>query len=91
MKARFSRRNSAWFRAKRNDAGRIMCPVCGFGMEEIKARHGAYENFPELQCKYFLCEQSGFTFFGDDEELAFVSESQGLLNLAQEESDGGSF
>jgi hypothetical protein len=65
--------------------------VCGVGMVELKARHGAYENLPELQCKYWLCERSGFTFFGDADGMWFVSPSQWLANLASEGKEDENF
>lgn len=87
-KRTFSRRNSGsgWLDFRENAEGAVQCPVCGVGMEELRANHGPYENLPELQCRYFFCERSGVAFFGDGDGLAFVSRSQGLLNLASEDS-----
>lgn len=93
-RATFLRHNggSAWFPHRLNEEGEVRCPVCGVGLKEIKARHGAYEDLPDLQCRYWICERSGVTFFGDAEGLAFVSHSQGVLNLAVEEKkDGATF
>lgn len=79
-----------WLPYRLNDAGQVRCPVCGVGMLELKPRVHPWTR-PEGGCRYWLCERSGVTFFGDADGIDFVSYSQGLLNLAQEESDGGSF
>src|SRR6266704_4013622 len=84
-KRTYSRRNLGWLDYRLNKEGEVLCPVCSVGMVELRAVHAAYENCPELQCRYFFCQRSGITFFGDEEGLSFVSYSQGILNLAREE------
>jgi hypothetical protein len=77
-------RVSAWLPYRLNKRGQVPCPVCGVGMVELKPKVHAWTN-PELACRYFLCERSGVAFFGDAEEISFVSYSQGVLNLEMDE------